>query len=321
MRTTYSKRLVIVSVAVLSLLGCGGDVSSPASFEVARQALTARNGANLNGSNLNGSNLNGNALSQTLVAVAYAGARLGEEGDALDGVWLQGTVFHGLQGAQGFSGLDFSQARFQGTLGNGVRVWLRVEAVTPSTGADGDVWTYRVSYQEPADARWYPICKGASGEALEAIPVAGRWDYRQGVPGGGAKLEDAAAFTFGCEGAAIAKCVRFGYKPWASVNGVSLAGHHQACTRLVRADFCGDGASYTVDGQWVNVFDGLGVQQDSEAWHLEAEWDTAGARCFSSENRSQTNVSCYDARKASSCGQPGHFSSGTLMMSETPTGP
>ena len=142
------------------------------------------------------------------------------------------------------------------------------------------------------------------------------------MPGGGSRLEDPRAFSFACEGSAITKCHRVGSKPWeATVEGVSLAAHHQACTRLVRADFCGDGTSHTVDGQWVNLFDAAGVQVDTEAWSLEAEWDEDGARCFSSWNRADGNVTCATPREAPDCGLTSHFTTGTLLMSELPPAP
>ncbi len=274
------------------------------------------NGANLNGANLNGANLNGRSLNQPLVSVDYAGAwRSG----AFDAVWLEGSVFHGWWSGRHLSGKDFMHARFTGNLGDGGRVELRVEAVTPGRGEHRDVWTYRVSYREPADGRWYPICQDRNGRPVEAIAVAGRWDYRQGVPGlGGAKYSDPSTFTFACEGAAIAKCIRFGYAPWASRDGVSLEAHHQACTRLVRADYCGDGRSHTVDGQWVNLYDALGVQRDTEDWELEAEWDTEGARCLTARNRSVAPVSCPGASMKTQCGTAEAFSAGTLLQSETP---
>ena len=286
------------------------------------------NGRNLNGRNLNGRNLNGGALNQTLVSVDYAGARL--DGPRVGGwptwrsgtfntVWLEGSVFHGWLHGQHLSGKDFTHARFLGNLGDGSQVELRVDTVTAGKGTQRDVWTYRVSYREPADGRWYPICQDRNGQPVEAIAVAGRWDYRQGVAGlGGAKYDDPSAFTFACEGAAIAKCIRFGYEPWASVQGVSLAPYHQACTRLVRADYCGDGSSHTVDGQWVNLYDALGVQRDTESWALEAEWDTEGARCFTERNRSLAPVSCSGSTMKTQCGTAEAFSTGTLLQSEAP---
>lgn len=177
---------------------------------------------------------------------------------------------------------------------------------------------YRVKYWDVQKQNWLPLCRRPDGTEVSAIPVAGRWDYRQGVLGGGSKLDDPSTFTFACEGSAITKCIHLGYKPWATVNGTSLAGHHQTCTRLIRADFCGDGTSYTVDGQWVNLYDGVGLQQDTEEWYLEAEWDGAGARCFSPHNRYHSHVPCYLERTQSACGQLSHFSTGTLLMSESP---
>ncbi|HSP80835.1 MAG TPA: ADYC domain-containing protein, partial [Myxococcaceae bacterium] len=234
-------------------------------------------------------------------------------------VRLEGTVFHGRVRGREVSGSDFERTRWVGNLGNGSEVELRVDAVTPGTGEDADVWTYQVSYREPSDGRWYPICQDASGRPVEAIPVAGRWDYRQGVPGvGGARYDDPSAFTFACEGAAIAKCIRLGYRPWASREGVALAAHHQACTRLIRADYCGDGSSHTVDGQWVNLYDALGVQEDTEAWVLEAEWDTEGARCFTAARRAGEPVSCPGAPVTPRCGMLESLSTGALLRSETP---
>jgi hypothetical protein len=335
------------------MVACGGEVSVAPEEQLGEQEAplavsngtnlngtnlngTNLNGTNLNGTNLNGTNLNGPSLSGMLVSVDYAGAGSdkvsGGAKDAwwpggwgtwrqgtFDAVWLEGSVFHGRFRGQYLSGLDFQHTRFTGNLGNGQQVELRVEAITPGSAANPDVWTYRVAYRAPRDGRWYPLCQDVSGQPAEAIAVAGRWDYRQGLPGvGGAKYDDPRTFTFACEGAAIAKCIRFGYKPWASVDGVSLAAHHQACTRLIRADYCGDGTSHTVNGQWVNIIDALGVQRDSESWALEAEWDTEGARCFTDHNRAHAPVSCPDIRMKTRCGTPEAFSTGALLRSETP---
>jgi hypothetical protein len=332
-------------VAVVGAVACGGEVPGEPEQHLGEQEapLAVPNGTNLNGTNLNGTNLNGtnlngkdlngkdlngDQLAGTLVSVDYAGARSDARllrgwgawwQGTFDAVWLEGSVFQGRLRGRSVSGLEFQHARFTGNLGHGQKVDLRVDAITPGSAASPDVWTYRVSYRAPRDGRWYPLCRDASGQPADAIPVAGRWDYRQGLPGmGGAKYDDPRTFTFACEGAAIAKCIRFGYKPWASVEGVSLAAHHQACTRLIRADYCGDGTSHTVNGQWVNIIDALGVQQDTESWALEAEWDTEGARCFTDHNRSHAPVSCPGVRMKTQCGTPEAFSTGTLLRSETP---
>jgi hypothetical protein len=58
------------------------------------------------------------------------------------------------------------------------------------------------------------------------------------------------------------------------------------------------------------------VQTDTQTWQAEAEWTAAGATCFTSHNRSSTQIQCADGRLLNSCAQD--FSAGTLLISETP---
>ncbi len=338
-----------VVVAAVGVVACGGEapVQREAPLGQAEASLSARNGANLNGANLNGSDLNGSdlngsdlngsdlngqSLAGMLVSVEFEGAWF-ENGSqsswpgqwptlhqaSLEEVWLEGSTFHGWNDGWHLFGQDFVQAHFLGNLGDGSQVELRVDSATHGEGANADVWRYLVSYRSPVDGQWRPICRDTSGQPAAAIAVDGYWDYRQGMPGvGGRKYEDPRVFTFACEGAAIAKCIHFGYKPWASAGGVSLAAHHQACTRLIRADYCGDGTSHTVNGQWVNVYDAVGVQQDTETWSMEAEWGTEGALCVTDNNRAHAPVTCAEAPKKPQCGTADAFSTGTLLQSETP---
>ncbi len=213
-------------------------------------------------------------------------------------------------------GQDFMGMHFLGDLDDGAQVALRIDGITQGSGADQDVWSYSVSYQEPQDGQWYPLCRTLDGTVSEAIALDGTWNYSQGVVGGGSKVPSTTAFTFACDGYALAKCVRFGYAPWRSVNRVSLEDYHQACTRLLRADFCGDGTPHTVNGNLVNIYDALNVQVDTESWGAEAEWNSDGARCFTSHNRSTTPIQCADGRMVDTCGQS--FSPGTRIISETP---
>ncbi|WP_199749596.1 ADYC domain-containing protein [Corallococcus sp. AB038B] len=313
------QRVFAACLAVVAV-GCGTESSEPEAPSLRTQVaeVVSPNGRNLNGRNLNGRNLNNDELGGMLVSVAYSGAT-STSGKALTNVRLQGSAFVGLDGPNPVTGMGFNGARFVGKLGDGSTLPVRVDGISQGSGVDSDLWSYQVSYQG-SDGSWRSVCQDANGGSLSAIAVAGRWNYLQGVAGGGEKIEDATAFTFACEGAAIAKCMHFGYKPWATVNGQSLAGHHQACTRMVRADFCGDGASHTTDGQWVNLYDGVGVQTDTESWSTEAEWNEAGARCFTSETRAHAPVTCSGFNPIPDCGSTSHFQSGTRLISESPYG-
>ncbi|WP_224247546.1 ADYC domain-containing protein [Hyalangium gracile] len=313
-----TKHVAVAALMSALVVGCGTsdqDSAFEPSVGTTEAALVVANGSQLNGSQLNGSQLNGPTLNQRLVSVSYAGAKRTGMGP-LDEVWLEGSTLHGLLDTDELSGVDFQGMQFVGNLENGGTVTLRVDSVIPGSGAQQDVWSYKVSFQDPTDMKWYPICTGADGSPAGAIALENRWDYRQGVSGGGSKIHDATAFTFACEGAAIAKCVHYGYKPWQSVNGVSLEDYHQTCTRMIRADFCGNGTSYTQDGKWVNLYDSLNVQTDTESWTPEAEWNAQGASCFTSQTRATAPIQCADGRLVTSCGTS--FSANTLLISETP---
>lgn len=316
-------------VALLVSLGCGVQPTPPARqvTSTRQSALTVSNGTNLNGTNLNGTNLNGTNLNGStlgsdsalsVASVDYAGAtRERLNGNKLDAVWIEGSEFYGQQGTSVFHGMDFDDVSFNATLTDGSPVTLEVkDELPPPEGSD--LWRYEVAYWDPNYNDWMQLCPQPDGTNAPAIPVKGVWNYQWGTVGGGSWSDDSAHFTFACEHAAVAKCIEMGYAPWHSVNGVSLNEHMQACVRVIRADYCGDGTSYTVNGQLVDIYDALGIQADDEDWYFEAEWDKTGARCFSPHNRYHANVPCYQNRTQSDCGALSHFSSGTLLMTETP---
>ena len=96
--------------------------------------------------------------------------------------------------------------------------------------------------------------------------MRGRWRYLyRAIDRDGALVDvmlsehrDQNAFALICTGGAIGKCVRWGYKPWRSgPDGVALWDYHQACVRMVRADYGGDGVGHTRDNTPVDVFDRL----------------------------------------------------------------
>ncbi|MFL5345528.1 MAG: ADYC domain-containing protein [Hyalangium sp.] len=317
-----AKGLVGAAMAAWMVVGCGvAETQEPgtSSLETAKAAVVVANGVQLNGINPNGINPNGinpNGVlaNRMLLSVRYDDVKV--PGAApFSQTWIQGSELHGLIDTQELSGPDFLQARFVADLDDGSQVNLRIDNVTQGSGADADVWSYRVSYLEN-DGQWYPLCKTLDGTDSDAIALDAVWNYGQGVAGGGSKIHSTTGFTFACDGYALAKCVRFGYAPWRSVNGVSLEDYHQACTRLLRADFCGDGTPHTQNGNLVNIYDSVSVQTDAASWQPEALWNANGASCFTSHNRSTTPIQCADGRTVSAC-EPS-FSSSTLIISETP---
>jgi hypothetical protein len=150
---------------------------------------------------------------------------------------------------------------------------LRVDAVLPDPrDADDEVRLYEVSARD-ANGAWAPYCMPDVEGRRAAIPVAGAWDAQVG------RLRvNADTFTFACTSGAIGKCVRFGYKPWRGARSSAL---HAACTRMVRADYCGDGRPHTVDGTIIDIFDIDGIQREERDPHkvetFEAAWGPDGA--------------------------------------------
>lgn len=155
----------------------------------------------------------------------------------------------------------------------GATVTLRVDDVARDPAdADGDVFLYELSVRNEEGA-WRRYCAPDRDGRTLAVPLQGSWDAsRRHVARDG-------VLTFGCTNGALAKCVRWGYKPWKSVNGVSLAEHHQACVRMTAADYCGDGLPHTRDGTPIDIFDRIGVQSPDPrpGMLFEAAWSPRGA--------------------------------------------
>jgi hypothetical protein len=70
-------------------------------------------------------------------------------------------------------------------------------------------------------------------------------------------------------------------------DGQSLAPYHEACVRVVRADYCGDGTPHTVPGVAIEMFDRAGVhtRRDPGYGTFEALWGPDGAVCLARARR------------------------------------
>jgi ADYC domain len=180
--------------------------------------------------------------------------------------------------------------------GSGARSEIRVEAAHADP-LDADIALYTLT-QRDAQGRWQPLCRAGPDGIAAAFPVSGEW-----TPGG-QHLRTPGRFGLACSGSAIGKCVRMGYKYWQTrADGAPLWALHQACTRMLRADYCGDGTPHTRDGTAVNVEDGWGIQRaDPEPARFEASWDEAGAVCVESSRLDGTQGLAPIAARC-----PGHF--------------
>ncbi|HEX8699753.1 MAG TPA: ADYC domain-containing protein [Myxococcaceae bacterium] len=172
----------------------------------------------------------------------------------------------------------------QGTSSDGKSVEVAICGAEPSAEDPGMVW-YRIEAWNDVAQEWENPCV-----ALDRVPdpralaVSGTWDAS------GAHQSHPGKLTFACENGAITKCIRWGYKPWAATrDGQSLASLHQACTRMARADYCGNGRSHTHEDTTIDMYDRLGVlartTEASADWDprrasFEAAWAPDGATCL-----------------------------------------
>lgn len=88
-------------------------------------------------------------------------------------------------------------------------------------------------------------------------------------------------FEIACTSGAMAKCVLYGYRPWdQQIGGPPLAALHKACVRMLRADYGGDGRSYTREGKTVDFCDSFSINScDNSRGQFEAGWAKDGATC------------------------------------------
>jgi hypothetical protein len=224
----------------------------PASFRALSMNALTFNGVRVNGRVINGMNL-GNGIH-----IAYNGVTLGAV--SLDGATLAAIGPDG----DALGVMDFLGARLPAITADGDVVELEVAEIRPTTDRP-DLTTYVLTYEG----------RNVCPHEEDGFFLQGVWDEtatRQDAVDG----DEGFSYTFACASGALAKCVAWGYAPW-----IVGSDAHQSCTRMVRADYCGDGDSYTKDGTLIDVGDAVGVQTfvgDSEL-EFEAGWGPDGAVC------------------------------------------
>jgi hypothetical protein len=186
----------------------------------------------------------------------------------------------------------------------------------PSAGPNYDVNLYVIEYLDASNT-WQPMCPYTTSTGATnnfATLLAGAWESRVSstttpyftdgtfrwvggtlIPG-----TTSSAFTFAChQHGALAKCAEMGYKPWSTTQSSWATDLLQACVRMIRADYCGDGNSHTMNGTSIDVADWRSIQvpdpNDTYAnvskdptdypggvpYGPEAEWNPDGAACIS----------------------------------------
>jgi len=258
-------------ITLLSLAGLAGAVAcgqdeTAFDSESLQQELVQLNGLKVNGLKVNGLKINGLKI---------------------NGLKINGTQI-GTETSLGFGASDTSLAppdlasmTIEAQMSDGSALDMRIDSSQQDPASH--LWLYAVSYRDAKD-KWQPLCGTSSGQPILALPLPGIYDEDTGN-----YTPDSQLFTFACTVGALAKCALWGYRPWAQksecLDGTcktqSLQPWHAACTRMVRADYCGDGVAHTRNGTSINVWDNLSLQlPEQTSWDMEAEWTPSGARCI-----------------------------------------
>ncbi len=275
--------------AMTAVAGCDPDLSDIG--EVSDDGDISERGLQLNGFQLNGFRLNSFRLNGYWLGPSdQNNIKLSQaqfiDGPAIVQAWLVGGELHVMT--------ELGEEVSGGQLGGALLVFDMIKdgVYMPGKGAKvvsaeplegtSDVWLYNLLVQDEKNV-WQPLCVDKNNAPTEAIVLTDLWDP---VSGDRISPRPSGAVTLACRGAALAKCVEWGYAPWRVHEGVSLAETHQACTRAVRADYCGDGTPHTVNGVEIHVKDPLGIQEEdlSTPHVVEAEWGPDGALCLNAEN-------------------------------------
>ena len=169
---------------------------------------------------------------------------------------------------------------------NGNRVWTIINSVSHDpTFPEGGTSLYGIDVIN-SDGTTSPLCGPDRNGVSAAIPVAALFNTH------GDRVESTTQFTFSCTSGVVAKCYRWGYRPWLQGAGSpdEFTNLHWACVRMARADYCGNGQTWTHTGTLINMWDlapAPGPFQShgpsDPTFVFEAGWSTRGAVCLSKQ--------------------------------------
>jgi hypothetical protein len=154
---------------------------------------------------------------------------------------------------------------------------VRLASVRRDASVPG-LFLYGLERQDGASGQWVPACEpNHEGERL-GFALQGRTDDTGGF------VDDRTQVRLTCLSGALGKCVRFGYGMaghYGAADEAQRLAMYQACVRMTRADYCGDGQPATRAGQLIHIWDDHGVREADPASKLsfEAGWSPQGAVC------------------------------------------
>jgi hypothetical protein len=164
-------------------------------------------------------------------------------------------------------------ARLVGMDETGRPLTIRIDSIIPYKDTVVEMTMYAFSSPDSA-GHWVNSCEADRLGRRMGFVMQGYFDLT------GHHVEDTSAFTVTCSSGSAGKCVLFGYSPWLpGKDGKPIKPLFQACMRMVRADYCGDGTPHTRNGTLIDLWDYQGINPDTHPsdFPFEASWSPDGA--------------------------------------------
>src|SRR5688572_28006344 len=146
-------------------------------------------------------------------------------GSAVSELRLEGTVLRGTAANVALAGSDFIGATVKQRAETGALFDSTItQVMVDSQDSSGEILLYTLTAVNPQTGTVENLCAPDSNGQRYATPVYGTWDAS------GTYVQSTTQFMFACTSGVVAKCLRWGYKPWKTHSGTSLAPYLQACT-------------------------------------------------------------------------------------------
>lgn len=253
MMLTSCRTLLLPALTLTAAVGCGPEAGPVTTCRQA-QGIIILNALTLNGLTMNGLSLEGTRPN----------------------AWNNGTELDGVEPVQGVVVDDVLESRLA------IGAPVAGEQLL-AVGVGGEEMPLTVAGEEERDGRRnlrVTLANGANpcgSKDAVGLLIPGVWDLETGDRHDTMRVGDhELRHTFSCTSGVIAKCVLWGYGTEAQGADV-----HETCTRLARADYCGDGVGYTENNTPIDVYDTLGILEPEGGMSFEAGWGPKGAVCVS----------------------------------------
>lgn len=244
----------------------------------------------------------------------------------LDEVWAEKGQLKGRSGDKYFDAAHFVGSRWDlRTYGGGaVDRWMTIHAYRWDAATKNHKYTFAYPMDpnyglhaygkqgKPIDGTELLSLCGSKGGSLEAVVYEDTdVDMKTAVI-----TKKGDILSIACLDGALGKSGDFGYRPYEIDHK-----NFQAIVRSVRADYCGDGDSWTKPGTPIDMEDKWGINKffDSTA-KTESLWTSEGALCVTLPRRPEFDeVKCGEV-VLKDCGDAklGSFGVGELVWTKTP---